>query len=165
MEELRAPEETRAPARLALAETRAPAPLALAEAPAPAAPLPLALAEPRAPAPSLLLLAESERSTQHKLCANCTAPAALFCAKCRGAPYCGGACQKAHWSAHKPECGGPPQAFPAFLDPVGRTTALEANLSAAGVLPEDWATPYNFIYVAPRSSPPRPPARAPCSGA
>ena len=162
--------ETGAPAPLLLEKTRAPVPLPPAEARAPPAPLPpaeapapapaLPLVEPRAPAP--LILAESERGTQHRLCATCAAPAALFCAKCRGAPYCGGACQKAHWPAHKPECGGPPQAIPAHVDPIVRTAGLAASLSAAGALPEDWETPYNFIYLAPRSSPPCPPCAPPC---
>ena len=37
-------------------------------------------------------------------CALCGAPAPKRCGACGGPPYCGPACQRAHWKAHKPAC-------------------------------------------------------------
>jgi len=38
------------------------------------------------------------------LCSNCTLPGSFACTKCKGAHYCGKACQKKHWKKHKNEC-------------------------------------------------------------
>ena len=35
----------------------------------------------------------------------CGAPATSRCSRCMSAHYCGAACQRAHWAAHKPICG------------------------------------------------------------
>ncbi len=43
------------------------------------------------------------------LCASCCAPGASHvCTRCRDVSYCSHACQKSHWSGHKPECQGCP---------------------------------------------------------
>ena len=39
-------------------------------------------------------------------CACCGAPAPRMCSGCYGAQYCGMACQRAHWPAHKSLCTG-----------------------------------------------------------
>lgn len=47
---------------------------------------------------------------QHSTCAGCggkepTSLAYKRCSRCRRVVYCGAACQRSHWGAHKPRCG------------------------------------------------------------
>ena len=49
---------------------------------------------------------DSEGPTFHK-CAACGGPGTVKCARCKGAHYCGPACQKDHWATHKPACVAP----------------------------------------------------------
>lgn len=41
-----------------------------------------------------------------EICSNpsCSEPGTRKCGRCRNTNYCGQACQKSHWGAHKPAC-------------------------------------------------------------
>lgn len=45
------------------------------------------------------------RQPQQDGCAACGRTATQLCSKRRLTKYCGRECQKAHWRAHKPDCG------------------------------------------------------------
>jgi hypothetical protein len=67
-------------------------------------------------------------------CAACAAPAApLACARCRCAFYCGAACQRAAWGAHKGVCvAGAAAALPALA--MWKTPRCCSTCGADGVL-------------------------------
>eukprot|EP00048_Salpingoeca_helianthica_P002849 m.61399 g.61399 ORF g.61399 m.61399 type:complete len:309 (+) comp12345_c0_seq1:427-1353(+) len=68
-------------------------------------------------------------------CNKCSAPAELKCARCHRVFYCGAACQKVDWPAHKPTCnskdkktvGKPPSKFSPLTGPLRGIFAQEAD--------------------------------------
>jgi len=46
-----------------------------------------------------------QQADDNQPCEHCGKPGATArCARCRGAVYCGRACQRAHWRSHRPAC-------------------------------------------------------------
>lgn len=55
------------------------------------------------PPPPVIISHEFDATDWESLCLRCAAIAAKKCSACKS-PYCGPACQRAHWPQHKPLC-------------------------------------------------------------
>jgi hypothetical protein len=78
---------------------------------------------------TLTVKLENLRRCATHTCAKCGVSATLACSRCKAVKYCGVACQRAHWTTHKPQCAVAPSTIV-----IPRKTYAPTNTSVTNLI-------------------------------